>query len=63
MMPIKEGSIEKRRKFPSKVMVWLGTCSKGVTPPIILDEGTVDRTAYIEKVLPVALKYENEVFG
>ena len=25
-----KGSIKQRRKFPSKVMVWLGVCSKGI---------------------------------
>ena len=35
----------------------------GVTPLVILDEGTVDHRLYIEKILPVALKYGNEVFG
>ncbi|CAF1131772.1 unnamed protein product [Rotaria magnacalcarata] len=44
-------------------MVWLGACSKGVTPLVILDEGTVDHAVYIEKVLLVALKYGNQVFG
>lgn len=44
-------------------MVWLGACSKGVTPLVIFDKGTVDHSCYIEKVLPVALKYGNEVFG
>ena len=28
----------------------------------MLDEGTVDHAVYIEKVLPVALKYGNQVF-
>ena len=59
----KKGGIKQRRKFPWKVMVWLGTCSKGITPLMILDEGTVDYTVYIKKVLPVALKYGNETFG
>lgn len=58
-----KGGIKQKRKFPQKVMVWLGACSKGVTPLVILDEGTVDHSCYIEKVLPVALKYGNEVFG
>ena len=44
-------------------MVWLGVRSKGVTPLVILDEGTVDHAVYTKKVLPVALKYGNEVFG
>ena len=40
-------------------MVWLG----GLTPLVSLDEGTVDYTVYIKKVLPVALKYGNQFFG
>ncbi|CAF1927735.1 unnamed protein product [Rotaria magnacalcarata] len=44
-------------------MVWLGACSKGLTPLIILDEGTADHQRYINEVLPVALKYGNQVFG
>ena len=34
-----------------------------ITPLVILDEGTVDHTIYIEKVLPVALKYGSQVFS
>ena len=30
---------------------------------VIFNEGTVDHAVYIEKVLPVALKYGNEVLG
>ena len=44
-------------------MIWLCVCSKGVTPLVILDEGTFDHTAYIEKMLPIALKYGSKVFG
>ena len=58
----KKGGIKQRQKFPWKVMVWLGVCSNGITPLVILDDGTVDHTVYIKKVLPVALKYENEAF-
>ena len=56
----KRGVVRRKRKFPQKVMVWLGACSKGLTPLIILDEGTMDHRRYIDKVLPVALKYDNE---
>ena len=45
----------------SKIMVWLGACLKGITLLIIFNEGTVDHAVYIEKVLPVALKYGNQV--
>ena len=55
----KKGGIKQRQK----VMVWLGACSKGIMPLVILDEGTVDHTVHIKKVLPVALKYGNETFG
>ena len=40
----KKGGIKQRRKFPWKVMVWLGASSKGITPLLILDEGTVNHT-------------------
>ena len=58
-----KGGIQQRRKFPQKVMVWLGACSEGITPLVILDDGTIDHDYYIKKVLPVALKYRNKVFG
>ncbi|CAF4982537.1 unnamed protein product [Rotaria magnacalcarata] len=57
----KKDGVWQKRKFPQKVMVWLGACSKGLTPLIILDKGTVDHQRYINQVLPVALKYGNKV--
>ena len=59
----RKGGIKQERKFPSKVMVWLGASSKGVAPSVSLNNGTVDHTVHIEKVLPVTLKYGNQVFG
>ena len=59
----KRGGVKQKRKFPQKVMVWLGACSKGLTPLIILDGGTTDHQRYINQVLPVALKYGNKAFG
>ena len=58
-----KGGVKQRRKHPQKVMVWLGACSKDITPLVIFNEGTVDLAVYIEKVLPVALKYGNQVLG
>ena len=55
----KKGGIKQRQK----VMVWLAASSKGITPLFILDEGTVDHTVYIKKVLPLALKYGSETFS
>ena len=46
-----------------QVMVWLGACSMGITPLVIFNEGIVDHAVFIEKVLPIALKYVNEVLG
>ena len=37
-----KGGIKEKEKFPGKVMVWLGVCSKGVTPLVIFDRETVD---------------------
>ncbi|CAF1528429.1 unnamed protein product, partial [Adineta ricciae] len=57
------GGIRQKRKFPQKLMVWLGVCSKGVSPLVIFEKGTVDHDRYIKEVLPIALKYGNKVFG
>ncbi len=58
-----KGGIRQKRKFPQKVMVWLGVCSKGVSPLVIFENGTVDHDRYIKEVLPVALKFGNNMFG
>ena len=57
------GGIKMKRKFPQKVMVSLGACSKGITPLVIFEEGPLDHDRYIKEVLPGALKYGNKVFG
>lgn len=59
----KKGGIKQKQKFPQKVMVWLGACSKGLSPLVVFEKGTIDHAVYIEKVLPVALKYGNDVLG
>ena len=59
----KRGGVQQKRKFPQKVIVWLGACSKGLTALIILDERTMDHRRCIDEILPVALKYGNEDFG
>ena len=58
-----KGGIKQIPKFPKKVMVWLGACSKGVSPLVIFKEGTVDHERYIQEVLPVVLKLGNDMFG
>jgi hypothetical protein len=57
------GGIKMKQKFSKKVMVWLGVCSKGVTPLVIFDQGSVDHAECIQNVLPIALKYGTKTFG
>ena len=57
------GRVKRKRKFPTIVMVWMGTCNKGLTPLVILDKGTVNHERYIKEVLPVALRFGNKMFG
>ena len=54
--------VVEKRKFPQNVMVWFGACSKGISPFVIFEEGTVDHARYIKEVLLVAPKYGNKVF-
>ena len=58
-----KGGIKQIQKFPRKVMVWLGASSKGVSPLVIFEKGTVDHERYIQEVLPVVLKFGNDMFG
>ena len=59
----KRGGVKRKQKFPEKVMICLSVCSKGVSPIVIFDEGTIDHARYIEEVLPVSLKYGNDILG
>ena len=59
----KKGGIKQKRKFPQKVMVWLGACSKGISPLVLFENGTLDHDRYIREVLPIARDYGNKVFG
>ena len=58
-----KGGRRRKRKFPQKVMVWLGVCSKDVSRLVIFESDTLDHDRYIKEVLPVALKYGNDMFG
>lgn len=58
-----KGATHQKRKFPQGIMVWLGACTKGLTPLVIIEKGTINREVYIEKILPVAKKYGDKVFG
>ena len=55
--------IKQMEKFPQKVIVWLEVCSKGLTPLIIFDKGTLDHECYIKEVLPVPKNYEIKYLG
>ena len=43
-------------------MIGLGVCPKGVSPLVIFESDTLDHDRYIKEVLPVALKYGNDMF-
>ena len=59
---IKDG-IRQIRKFPQKAMVWLGVCSKRLSPLVTFENGTVNYNRYINEVLLVAVKYGNSILG
>ena len=44
-------------------MVWFGVDSKAVSRLMILESDTLDHDRYIKDVLPVALKYGNDMSG
>ena len=48
---------ETKISTKSSSLTWLSVCFKGVILLVSLNEETVDRTVYIEKGLPVALKH------
>ena len=58
-----KGGVKQKNKYLQKVMVWLGVCSEGIMPLVILEKRMVNHKVYIEKVLPVAQKYSNQVFS
>ena len=35
-----KGGVHQKKTFPEKVMVWLGVCSKGVSPLVIFEQGS-----------------------
>jgi hypothetical protein len=59
----REDGIRQWWKLPKKWMVWLGVCSKGITPLLLLEKWTVDHARHIKEVLSVTVKYENRMFG
>ena len=64
-MPMKE-VVSRRNKSSSREGDGVVACpcsSKGLTLLAVLHEETVDHSCYIKNVLPVALKYGNEVFS
>lgn len=57
-----KGGVHQKRKFPQGVMVWLGASSKGLSPLVIIEKGTVNQEVYIKKILPVAKKYGDKTY-
>jgi hypothetical protein len=60
-LQIRFEQIFENRKFPQKVIIWLGERSRTGTPLAILDEETVEHTQYMKEVLPAAIQYGNKV--
>ena len=54
---------KQKRKFSQKIMIWVGVCSKGVRPLVILDKGTIDHDRYIREVLPLPINDGNKIFS
>ncbi|CAF0944365.1 unnamed protein product [Didymodactylos carnosus] len=40
-----------------------GACSKGITPLVISENGTMNHQRYIDEVLPIPKKYDDKQFG
>ena len=59
----KQGGVHQQTKFPTKVLVWLGVCGEGLTPPVIIEDETIDAERYIDEILPIALKSGNKMLG
>ena len=54
----------RNKNFPRESDDVVGSsCSKDLTPLVILDEETINHSCYIKKVLRIALECGNEVFG
>ena len=58
-----KGGLRRKRKFPQRVIVWLGVCSKGVSAVVIFESDMLDYDRYIREMLLVDLKYGNDMFG
>ena len=43
------GGIKRKRKFPTKIIVWLGACSAGLAPLVTLDKISVNHEVRIYK--------------
>ena len=56
----KKDNVKQTKSFSQKVMIWSDVCSKGL---VIFEDDTVDYAACIGRVLLVALKYGEKIFG
>ena len=58
-----KGALRRKRQFQQKVIVYLGVYCEGVSSLVIFESDTLDHDQDIKEVLPVALKYANDMFG
>ena len=59
----RKGGFRQKTKRLGKVMVWLDACAKGLTTPVIFENGTIDAEVYINEVLPIALECGDKMLG
>ena len=59
----KKGDFHQKTKHPGEVMMWLGTCAKGLTTEVIFENETMNAEVYIKEVLPIALECGYKMLG
>ena len=62
-LPIPKVVLDKNESFRKGLWFGLGVRSKGVSPLVIFKDETMNHDGYIKEVLPVALKFGNDMFG
>ena len=59
----RKDGFRQKTKRPGKVMVRLDACAKGLTTPVIFENGTMNAEVYINEVLPIALECGDKMLG
>ena len=59
----RKDGLYRKTKHREEVMMWLGTCAKGLTIPVIFENETMNVEVYINEVLPIALECGDKMLG